>query len=90
MTLEEAMTREANGVVRKPGFDITGEFRVARTAYGGEVYWHAFERYAEAALAVSPCSAVRLQINGETFGGLLGPHFDASVPAIILNWRQFS
>lgn len=62
----------SGGATRKPGFDITGQFRTAR-AGEYEVYWDAYARDAEIALAVSPCSSIRMLYRGRAFGGLIGP-----------------
>lgn len=71
----------------KRGFDGRGEFRIA-TLEGWQFLWDMFEIDMDAALAVSPCSAIRVRCNGETFGGQVGQSYDPKVPAINLDMRQ--
>lgn len=70
----------------KQGFSSTGDFRIAR-AGDREFIFETFERDMVAALAVSPCSAIRMSACGVTFCGLIGPSHDPSVPAIAIQMR---
>lgn len=65
----------------KLGFNKTGEFRIA-VSEGREYFYDSLLREMDAALEISPCSAIRVIIGSETLCGQLGRDHDECVPPI--------
>lgn len=67
----------------KRGLNSTESFRIVRyQPPATEWLYDILERDMDAALAISPCSAIRVKSCGVTLCGQLGPSHDPRVPPI--------